>query len=258
MSERTAFVGGNWKMNLDLASAGGLAGDLVGALGEGLGAEVVVFPPFPYLPRVREVLGGAADAGKGGIGLGAQDVYFEAEGAFTGEVSVGMLADCSVTHVLSGHSERRHVIGESDKLVGKKTAAVVKAGLTCVVCIGELLEEREAGRTDAVNERQLRAALAGVSGEMMERVVVAYEPVWAIGTGRTATPNDAQMAHAAIRGVLGEMYGETIAGATRIIYGGSVKAGNAAELFAMPDIDGGLIGGASLKAEDFAAICRSC
>ena len=191
------------------------------------------------------------------IALGAQDAYFQRDGAFTGEVSLAMLADCGVTHVLTGHSERRHVIGESDELVGKKTQAVLDAGLTCVLCIGETLGQREAGDTDAVNERQARAALAAVTPDHFERLIIAYEPVWAIGTGRTATPGDAQAAHASIRALLADMFDQPIADATRIIYGGSVNAENAGELFAQPDIDGGLIGGASLDADNFTVICRA-
>lgn len=253
MTTRKPFVGGNWKMNTDLASAAALTAALVGKLAES-NAEIAVFPPFPYMQNIKGMLGEPNSA----IALGAQDCYFADNGAFTGEVSLDMLKDCGVTHVLTGHSERRHVIGESDELVGKKTKAVVEAGLTCVLCIGEKLEEREAGQTDAVNARQARAGLAGVTAEEMTKVVVAYEPVWAIGTGMTATPDDAQNAHAAIRSLLANLYDQSIADATRIIYGGSVKPSNASELFAMTDIDGGLIGGASLKADDFAAICAAC
>lgn len=253
MPTRTPFVGGNWKMNTNLASAAALTENLIAKLAE-TNAEAAVFPPFPYLHKVQGLLTNADTR----IALGAQDVYFEPSGAFTGEVSLDMLKDCNVTHVLTGHSERRHVIGESDELVGKKTTAVLDAGLTCVLCIGELLDQREANQTDAVNERQARAALAAVTPDQMAKVIIAYEPVWAIGTGKTATPDDAQAAHAAIRQLLANLYDAPIADATRIIYGGSVKPDNAAELFAMPDIDGGLIGGAALKADDFAAICNAC
>ncbi len=252
---RTHYVGGNWKMNTDRASAEALARDV--APGVVPGVEVVVFPPFPYLLSVADALQIAANQrqrGRPPVKLGAQDCYFEKNGAFTGEVSLEMLRDCAVSVVLTGHSERRHVIGETDEIVSRKTLAALEAGLECVLCIGETLDQREAGQTDAVNERQLRAGLSGVSPEQMARVVVAYEPVWAIGTGRNATPADAQDAHAKIRALLARLFSPAVAGATRIIYGGSLKPSNAAELLAQPDIDGGLVGGASLKAADFLPI----
>jgi triosephosphate isomerase len=259
---RTPHVGGNWKMNTDRASAESLAAEV--ALGVVPGVEVAVFPPFPYLIPVAEVVRGAeahADAQREGarplVKLGAQDCYYEKNGAFTGEVSLAMLTDCAVQTVLTGHSERRHVLGESDELVNRKTRAVLAAGLQCVLCIGEKLEERQAGETDAVNERQLRAGLSGVSPEQMSRVVIAYEPVWAIGTGVVATAADAQDAHAKIRELLASLYSSAIAETTRIIYGGSLKPTNAAELLAQPDIDGGLIGGASLKAAEFLPIVNA-
>ncbi len=246
--DRKPFVGGNWKMNTDSEGARALIGG-VGGIGGG-DAEVVVYPPFPYL---REV---AADISSQGsrVVLGAQDFRHEPNGAMTGCVSIDMLKDCSVSSVLTGHSERRHVIGETDSLINAKTKAALDAGMQVVLCIGELLEQREAGQTDAVNERQLRAGLEGVDEGSLDRVVIAYEPVWAIGTGKTATSADAQDAHAKIRSVLASMYSKEAAGKMRILYGGSVKPGNAEELFSMPDIDGGLIGGASLNAEDFGAI----
>lgn len=252
---RHPIVGGNWKMNTHLVSARALAAAVAKSC-EPLAtkAEVVVFPPYPYLLEVAQALTAASKSAAGAVRLGAQDASPEPDGALTGEVSCAMLKDCGVTFVLTGHSERRHVIAENDALVNRKTRAVLDAGLSCVLCIGEKLDEREAGQTNAVNERQLRAGLAGVSAEQMARVVIAYEPVWAIGTGKTATPADAQSAHAHIRKLLAGLYDESIAKATRIQYGGSVKGSNAAELFAQPDIDGGLIGGASLKAEEFAQI----
>ncbi len=193
----------------------------------------------------------------GAVLLGAQDVYFEKDGAFTGEVSASMLRDCGVAVVLAGHSERRHVMGETDEIVNRKARATLEAGMTCVLCVGETLAQREAAQTDAVNRRQTVEGLRDVSAEQMGRVVIAYEPVWAIGTGRTATPGDAQDAHQKLRRLLAELYGQGIADATRIQYGGSVKGANAAELFAEKDIDGGLIGGASLKADEFLAIVRA-
>mgnify|MGYP006276450651 CR=1 FL=1 len=249
MSDRTPTVGGNWKMHTDRASAAELAQQVAGL--DSAGVEVAVYVPSPYLLTAREALAGS------GVVLGAQDVYHEPEGAFTGEVSTTMLADCGVGSVLVGHSERRHVIGEDDALVNKKARAALGAGLGVVLCVGETLEQREAGETDAINARQVRAGLAGVDADGVARVTIAYEPVWAIGTGRTATPDDAQAAHERLRSLLGELYGRDVAHATRIQYGGSVKPANAAELFAMPDIDGGLIGGASLKADQFAAIIRA-
>lgn len=250
MSQRITFVGGNWKMNTNRAGAEALAREVAGAV-RGTEAEVAVFPPFPYLLPVAQTLGGS------GVVLGAQDVYHQPDGAFTGEVSVAMLTDCGVGAVLAGHSERRHVIGEDDRAVNRKVLATIAGGMTSVLCVGETLEQREAGETDEVNDRQTRLGLAGVSAGDMARVVIAYEPVWAIGTGRTATPGDAQDAHVKIRGVISQLYGEAVARSVRIIYGGSMKPDNAEALMAQPDIDGGLIGGASLKAGDFGAIVRA-
>jgi triosephosphate isomerase len=251
MSGRKSFVGGNWKMNTDRASASALARAVVGSAVTDAGVDIAVIPPFPYLLGVGEALAGS------GVILGAQDVYHQANGAFTGEVSVAMLTDCGVGAVLAGHSERRHVIGEDDRTVNLKVAATLAGGLTSVLCVGETLEQRETGRTDEVNERQTRLGLAGVLPADMARVVIAYEPVWAIGTGRTATPEDAQDAHVKIRGVVSQLYGDQVARSVRIIYGGSMKPDNAEALMAQPDIDGGLIGGASLKAADFGAIVRA-
>lgn len=254
MKNRKPFVGGNWKMNTGLLTAGALARGVCGELAERLAVDVVVFPPFPYLLSVNSIL---RERGTGVI-LGAQDVYHKANGAFTGEVSAEMLCDCGVRDVLVGHSERRHVIGEGDDVVNRKTTHALEAGLEVVVCVGETLEQRRAGKTDQVNEHQLRAGLDGLSVEQIAHVVVAYEPVWAIGTGQTATPEDAQNAHHKIRAVLASMFGQEVAAGTRIVYGGSVKSGNAVELFAQPDIDGGLIGGASLDAMEFVKIVRAC
>lgn len=256
MQRRRPFVGGNWKMNTDLAGARALAGDVAGGVAslsrEGK-VDAAVFPPFPYLLAVGEVLR-EADAG---VALGAQDVWHEPNGAYTGEVSVEMLLDCGVTVVLVGHSERRHVVGEDDGLVNRKLLAALKGGLSCILCIGETIEQRREGDTDRVNERQLRTGLDGVTAEQMGRVTIAYEPVWAIGTGETATPQDAQDAHRKVRSVLADLYDADLAERARIQYGGSVKGDNAEGLFAEPDIDGGLIGGASLKAEEFIRIVRA-
>lgn len=241
-------------MNTDLASAVELADNVVAGCDRAKlvqSCDVAVFPPFPYLQAVGKTLGHA------GVLLGAQDLYHEANGAFTGEVSAEMLVDLHVSVALAGHSERRHVLGEDDELVNLKTIAGLDAGLWMILCVGETLEQREAGQTEQIVLQQLQAGLDDVPVEQMRQVVIAYEPVWAIGTGRNATPGDAQAVHAAIRRELGRLYDGAVASSTRIQYGGSVKPTNAAELAAQPDIDGFLVGGASLKAEDFLAIVQA-
>jgi len=253
MATRRPYIGGNWKMNTDRASASALARGIVDGLVGLQGVDVAIFPPFPYLLTVGSILRERGSA----IKLGAQDAYFEPEGAFTGEVSLAMLRDCGVSVVLAGHSERRHTIGEGETLVHAKAKAILAAGLECILCIGEKLEEREEGRTDMVNEEQLRLGLREIPPEQAERLTIAYEPVWAIGTGRTASPADAQTTQAKARGILTELYGRDVAARIRIMYGGSAKASNARELFSQPDIDGGLIGGASLKASEFVAIVKA-
>lgn len=247
---RKPFVAGNWKMNQDSRSSVELARAVAeGSSGvAGSEVDVAVIPPFVYLPSVVKAVGSA------GIAVGAQDVYFELKGAFTGEISPGMLKDVGCIYVLCGHSERRHVIGESDALVGKKVTAAIGGGLLPVLCVGELLEERDAGQTEEVVARQLKAGLAGLSADKMSAVTIAYEPVWAIGTGRTATRQQAQEVHKFIRGLLADMYDGELAEELRILYGGSVKADNAAELMAEEDVDGLLVGGASLKADEFVKI----
>lgn len=253
MATRKPFVGGNWKMNTNRTTGS----DLARAVSDGLlsvdGLDAAVFPPFPYLLTIRSIL---RDRGSS-IRLGAQDVYFQNDGAYTGEVSIAMLKDCGVQTALVGHSERRHVLGEKDETINKKLRALLDAGMDAVLCVGETLEEREAGHQEIVNARQVRTGLAEIPAPNMERLVVAYEPVWAIGTGKTATPQDAQEMHAMIRGLLARLYSQDTADRVRIIYGGSVKAENAMELFAQNDIDGGLIGGASLKSADFVAIAKA-
>jgi triosephosphate isomerase len=253
MTTRRPFIGGNWKMNTDRASASALIRGIIDGLVGLQGVDIAVFPPFPYLLTVGSILRERGSA----IRLGAQDAYFEPDGAFTGEVSLSMLKDCGVSVVLTGHSERRHVLGEGETIVHAKTKAVLAAGLECILCVGEKLDEREDGRTDIVNEEQVRLGLREVPPEQVDRMTIAYEPVWAIGTGRTASPADAQDAQAKIRKVLADLYGREVAGRIRIMYGGSVKGTNARELFAQPDIDGGLIGGASLKAPEFVTIVRA-
>jgi triosephosphate isomerase (TIM) len=253
MPDRRPFIGGNWKMNTDQASARALARQTALGAGQTPRVELAIFVPFCYLLEVGRVL---TEAGHPGA-LGAQDCYHEPDGAFTGEISCGMLRDCGVRWVLAGHSERRHIIGESDELVRKKAHAALAAGLACVLCIGETLEQREAGQTNRVNRRQVRSAFDGLDPAWAGRLIIAYEPVWAIGTGRTATPDDAQAAHHDVRSTVGELLGDSAAEAMRIIYGGSVKPDNAAELLAQPDIDGALVGGASLDAQSFVRIIQA-
>ncbi|OOG46730.1 triose-phosphate isomerase [Rhodanobacter sp. C01] len=245
---RKKLVAGNWKMHGSRSMATALVGGIAG--GKPAGVDVVVFPPFPYI-------GAIAAEHAGSVGIGAQDVSEHAgQGAYTGEVSAAMLADVGAQWVLVGHSERRQYHAESDELVARKFAAAGAAGLTPILCVGETLDQREAGQTEAVIARQLQAVLAlnGIAG--FDTAVIAYEPVWAIGTGRTATPEMAQQVHAFIRSQL-EKEDVTISRLTRLLYGGSVKAANAAELFAQADVDGGLIGGASLVASDFLGICAA-
>lgn len=255
MTDRRRIAAGNWKMHGSLASARELAGALAGTThesGRGL-PEVIVFPSFPYLDAVRRVLEDADSPGTLAVQLGAQDVSVHEQGAHTGEVSAGMLADCGCSHVLVGHSERRAGLQESDGLVAKKFRRAADQGLTPVLCVGETLPERESGRTGEVVLRQLRAVMELCGAGGFERAVLAYEPVWAIGTGHTATPGQAQQVHALLRGEIARTDAKIAAG-LRILYGGSVNGANAAPLFAQPDIDGGLVGGASLDAKEFLRI----
>ncbi|HVI73377.1 MAG TPA: triose-phosphate isomerase [Anaeromyxobacteraceae bacterium] len=247
---RQKFVCGNWKMHKTVAEAVALVQELRAALGDAASkVQVAVAPPFTALHA-------AAQAAKGtGIEVAAQDVYWEKQGAFTGEVSAPMLAEVGCQHGIVGHSERRQLFGETDDTVRRKVVALLAAGVRPIVCVGETLQEREAGRTLEVVERQVRQGLAGVSVEDLGRITIAYEPVWAIGTGRTATSAQAQEVHLAIRNLLRQI-GAPVADAIRIQYGGSVKPENAAELMAQPDVDGALVGGASLKAQDFVAIVK--
>ncbi len=243
---RGKLIVGNWKMNGGLAANSALLVALLGGWRAQGGRTMSVCVPFPYLGQARDVLSGST------IAWGAQDVSAHASGAFTGEVSAGMLAEFGCRHVLVGHSERRQLHGESDGEVAAKAAAALDGGLTPIVCVGETLAEREAGQTHAVAGRQFDA-VAAVLGGRVALIVMAYEPVWAIGTGKTASPGEAQAVHAFLRQRL------AAAGAPEVsvLYGGSVKAANAAELFAMPDIDGGLVGGASLDANEFLAIAAA-
>jgi triosephosphate isomerase len=240
-------------MNTDCRSSVGLADAVACGTMEiaGRSVSVAVIPPFVYLQAVVKALS------RSDIAVGAQDVFYEREGAFTGEVSASMLKDVGCTYALCGHSERRHVIGETDEMVNKKVTAAIGGGLLPILCVGELIAERQASKTAEVVTRQMQKGLAGLSGEKLSAVTMAYEPVWAIGTGLTATPQQAQEVHALIRKLLGEMYDAQLAEEIRILYGGSVKPSNAADLMREQDVDGLLVGGASLKAEDFVAIIKA-
>ena len=235
-------------MNGTRASVDALVRGLLAGLDGETGVDVAVFPSYVHLDAVSRLLQGSA------VALGAQDVAREAPGAFTGEVAAEMLIEYGCSHVIVGHSERRQHYGESDTLVAGKVARALEVGLTPVVCVGETLEERESGSTEAVVTRQLDAVIEGCGAESLARCVIAYEPVWAIGTGRTASPGQADDVHGLLRRRVAER-APRVAGELRILYGGSVKADNAGELFAMPEIDGALVGGASLKHEEFLAIC---
>jgi triosephosphate isomerase len=251
MMSRTKLIAGNWKMNKDAEEAKELIAGILEQIGEVNTAEVLVCPPFVDLAVVKEALRGSK------VALGAQNLHWEASGAYTGEVSAAMLkAYCS--HVIIGHSERRAMFGETDETVNKKVKAALAAGLIPIVCVGETLEENQTGKTAEVVARQTREGLAGLELEAAEKLVVAYEPVWAIGTGLAATPEGANEVHRDIvRPVLRELFGEEVGNRMRILYGGSMNEKNAAELLAQSDIDGGLIGGASLKPASFAAIVKA-
>ena len=247
---RLKFVCGNWKMHKTQGEARELLRALLPLLAPLAGkVQVAVAPPFTALAAAAEALRGTA------VDLAAQDVHWERQGAFTGEVSAAMLADAGCRHGIVGHSERRQLFGETDEAVRRKAGALLAAGIRPIVCVGETLAEREAGRTLEVVERQVRAALAGLPSQALAGLAMAYEPVWAIGTGKTATTAQAQEVHAAIRAILREL-GGPVADEVRIQYGGSVKPENAAELMSQPDVDGALVGGASLKAKDFLAIVK--
>lgn len=250
LSSRRPIVAGNWKMNTTVAEARDLAGEIVLSCGDIVSADVVLCPPFVSLTTVREMIAGSP------LLLGAQTMNAKASGAYTGEVSWSMLQGlCS--HVIIGHSERRGYFHETDEDVHAKVRAALDAGLTPIVCVGEHLQQRDAGATDAFVSGQVRALLAGVAPDAAGQIVIAYEPLWAIGTGRAATGDIAQEVAALIRGVVRATCGDAAAAALRIQYGGSVTAANAAEFAAQPDVDGTLVGGASLKAAEFAAIVRA-
>ncbi|QTR54209.1 triose-phosphate isomerase [Thiothrix unzii] len=247
---RQKLVAGNWKLNGSKASIESLMGGILAGL-EGMdNVAVAVCPPYVYIPMAQTLVAGSR------IGLGSQDIADQDAGAFTGEVSGAMLKEFGCDYAIVGHSERRAIYGEQDADTARKFAAARKHGLKPILCVGETLEEREAGITEAVVARQLDAVIALEGVEALTDGVIAYEPVWAIGTGKTASPQQAQDVHAFIRGKLATL-NAAVAAKVQILYGGSVKGANAAELFAMPDIDGGLIGGASLDANEFLAICKA-
>lgn len=241
---RRKMIAGNWKLHTNLDEAVELARAVREAVADVSDRDVVVAPPYPFLHSVATELSGS------NVAVGAQEMFYEEKGAWTGAVSAPMLSSVGCRYVLVGHSERRQHFGETHRSVNQRMHAALASALTPILCVGETLAERERGETETIVTAQLQEALAGVSEEAQERIVVAYEPVWAIGTGKVATPEQAQDVHGTLRALLAEP-------STRILYGGSVKPGNAAELFAQPDIDGGLVGGASLKAQDFAAIVRA-
>ncbi|MDB5048129.1 MAG: Triose-phosphate isomerase [Fibrobacteres bacterium] len=251
---RKKIIAGNWKMNKTVAESAQLATDLVAAVKGQPYAEavdIVVCPTFLALDRVSGIIKGSP------IKLGAQDAHWENQGAFTGKISVDMLKAAGVTYVILGHSEPRTLFGETDANVNKKTLKVLAEGLIPIVCVGETLAEREGNITEKVVSTQVKAAYQGVSAQDAAKTVIAYEPVWAIGTGRTASDEQAQAVHKFIRGLLSELYGSSVAEAVRIQYGGSMKAENASGLLKQPDVDGGLIGGASLKVDSFLGIIKA-
>lgn len=250
-ASRRPLVVGNWKLYKTLAESSSLASQVSAATASLTGVELAIAPVFTALAKVREVLGASS------VGLAAQDAYWEAQGAFTGEVSAALLADVGCRYVIVGHSERRQFFGEQDEHVRRKTAAILAAGMIPIVCVGESLAQREAGQTETHVLHQTREALQGLDASAASRVVIAYEPIWAIGTGRNALPQDAQQVHARIRGQVEERYDARLADQMRILYGGSVKPDNARALMLQPDVDGALVGGASLDAASFGAIASA-
>ena len=245
---RRPFIAGNWKMNLDRASAVALAEGLAREAKNIDGVDLAVCPPSVYVDAVGKAMAGS------NVGLGAQNMYHEAAGPFTGEISAAMLLDLGCRYVILGHSERRHVLMETDEQINRKVLAALEADLTPIVCVGELLDQREAGQTLEVIRRQFDGSLAGLSAEQAARIVIAYEPVWAIGTGKVATPEQAEQVHLDLRKILEDRYNKEVAETVRIQYGGSVKPENAATLLSQPNIDGALVGGASLKVDSFMGI----
>ena len=247
---RKILIAGNWKMNKTATEAAELAGQIIASVGNQNDIEVLMCPPFTSIAAVSALIGNST------VRVGAQNMSDKASGAFTGEISAAMLRDLHVSHVILGHSERRSYYGETDAFINRKVLAALENNLKPVLCVGETLEEREAGKVESVIKTQLVGGLKDVPADKAESLVIAYEPVWAIGTGKTATPDQAQEVHAFIRAQLVELFGAA-GNAIRILYGGSMKPANAAGLLAQPDIDGGLIGGAALKAADFLALVKA-
>ena len=248
---RKAIIAGNWKMNLTPSEGVKLVNELKGLVGDMNGCEIIVCVPFTDIAPVAEAAKGT------NIKVGAQNVHYEKSGAYTGEISVDMLKECGAEYAVVGHSERRQYFGETDKTVNLRAKAALAGGIIPIICVGELLEQRDLGITGEIVSMQTKIALEGISANDVEKLIIAYEPVWAIGTGRTATAEQAQEVCAEIRGVIAGLYGSDTANRVTIQYGGSMKPGNADELLAKPDVDGGLIGGASLKAADFASIVKA-
>jgi triosephosphate isomerase len=247
---RTKFIAGNWKMYTNTAAARQLAQAIVAGVGASTRVRVAVCPPFPYLATVAEIVRGSP------VMLGGQNCYTEPEGAFTGEVSPAMLVDVGCRWVILGHSERRHKLGETDDFINRKVKAALAAGLQVILCLGETLQERQTNQTEAVLARQIDGSLAGITAAQLGNVVLAYEPVWAIGTGQNATPEQAQTAHQWVRGRVAKLWSQHVAGNLTIQYGGSAKPENVEALLGQSDVDGALVGGASLKSELFLAIIR--
>jgi triosephosphate isomerase (TIM) len=247
---RTPVIAGNWKLFKTIGESVALVNELKPLVANNQGVEIIVAPVFTALSRVYDAIEGS------NIRLAAQDCYWEEEGAFTGEVAPKLLKDAGCSHVIIGHSERRQYFGETDLTVNKKTKAVIAAGLNAIVCVGESLTERESEQTYTIIEAQIKGGLAGLTADTFAHVVIAYEPVWAIGTGKTASDAQAQEVHVYIRQLIARLFNQSIADAVRILYGGSVKPDNVKGLMSQPDIDGALVGGASLKAESFAAIAN--
>lgn len=250
MNKRIPIVAGNWKMNKTVGEAVELAGRLKQNLRDISGREIVICPTYISIVVVREVVKNS------NIKLGAQNAYFEKSGAFTGEVAAVMLKDAGCDYVIIGHSERRQYFGETDESVNKKMHAAFNAGLIPIVCVGETLSQREKNETFTVIDGQVKIGIAGLNIDQAKKLVIAYEPVWAIGTGKTATPQQAEDVHAFVRKIYGGMYGKDASESVRILYGGSVKPDNVSEIMKQPDIDGSLVGGASLKADDFIKLVR--
>jgi triosephosphate isomerase len=245
------LIAGNWKMNTTGESAKSLAQAVKESADKNSKVEVLVCPPFPYLDSVQEIAKGSK------LKVGAQNCYFEAPGAFTGETAVNMLKDVGCSYVILGHSERRHILGETDAIINKKTVAALAGGVPVILCVGELLAERESNQTETVLDQQMTGGLAGITKEQLAQIVIAYEPVWAIGTGKTASPEQADSAHAYLRKWLSSHYDEPSAKNMKILYGGSVKPDNAQTLLSQPNVDGALVGGASLKIDQFGPIIEA-